>query len=278
MAADYAQTRAYAKRVRDLLQEYAALSPRQDRSWKRSIRSPTRRRKTRPRRDGLTAAPTDPGDVVYFGLSAPTASTARKPSPISRRTASRYLEYDLSSLIYRLATPKKPKVALITSLPIMGSPQNPQPLAAYAALAQEYDVTNLSSDFTAIPPDTDLLVIAHPPQLPPQMLLAIDNFVLSGKHALIFVDPLSELAQRGDPQSAAAPASDLGPLLKSWGVDYPNNMVLLDRSLAQQVAAGNDPREPSVAYPVWLHLTPADFDLHDPITASLSVAQPRLDR
>ncbi len=100
------------------------------------------------------------------------------------------------------------------------------------------------------------------------MLLAIDNYVLAGKRALIFVDPLSELAQHGGPDSAA-PSSDLGPLLKSWGVDYPANMVLLDRSLAQQVAASNDPREPSVAYPLWLHLTPADFDLHDPITASL---------
>ena len=32
-------------------------------------------------------APTDGGDVVYFGLSAPTASTASRPSLSSRRSA-----------------------------------------------------------------------------------------------------------------------------------------------------------------------------------------------
>jgi ABC-type uncharacterized transport system involved in gliding motility auxiliary subunit len=101
---------------------------------------------------------------------------------------------------------------------------------------------------------------------PPQ-LLAVDNYVLGGHRALIFLDPLSELAQQSGPQTAVT--SDLGPLLHSWGVDFPTNMVLLDRGVAQQVAAGNDPRQPTVAYPVWLHLTADNFDPRDPVTASL---------
>src|SRR5262249_17423508 len=101
----------------------------------------------------------------------------------------------------------------------------------------------------------------------PQQMLVVDNFVLSGHRALIFIDPLSELAQQAGPQAVIS--SDMGPLLKSWGVDYPANMVLLDRALAQQVAASNDPRQPSVAYPVWLHLTGQSFDPRDPVTASL---------
>ena len=268
VGARYASIAAYAKRVRDLLQEYASLS------HGKLILEEIDPEPFTPEEDqasgaGLTAAPTDRGDVVYFGLSGTNSIDGHQTIAFFSSDRESYLEYDLTSLIYHLATPKKPKVALISSLPMVGSPQNPQPLAAYAALSQEYDVTTLSSDFTGIPPGTDLLVIAHPPELSPQMLLAIDNFVLSGKRALILVDPLSELAQRGDPQSAASPSSDLGPLLKSWGVDYPSNMVLLDRSLAQEVAASNDPREPAIPYPLWLHLTTADFDLHDPITASL---------
>ena len=268
VGARYAGIAAYSKRVRDLLEEYAALS------HGKVILQEIDPEPFTPEEDeasgaGLTPAPTDRGDVVYFGLSGSNSIDGHQTIAYFAPERESYLEYDLTSLIYHLATPKKPKLALITSLPVMGSQQNPQPLAAYAALDQEYDVTNISSDFTGLPPGTDLLVIAHPPQLSPQMLLAIDNFVLSGKRALIFVDPLSELAQRGGPEAAAAPSSDLGPLLKSWGVDYPSNMVLLDRALAQQVAAGQDPREPSVAYPLWLHLTQADFDLHDPITASL---------
>ena len=94
----------------------------------------------------------------------------------------------------------------------------------------------------------------------PQQLLLVDNFVLCGRRALIFVDPLSELAQQARSASRVL-SSDLGPLLHSWGVDYPANMVLLDRASAQQVAASNDPREPSIAYPVWLHLTTAGLSI-----------------
>jgi ABC-type uncharacterized transport system involved in gliding motility auxiliary subunit len=266
VGARYAATAAYAKRVRDLLGEYAALS-----NGKLILQDidpePFTAEEDEAGAAGLTPAPTDRGEVVYFGLSASNSIDGRQTIPYFASAREAYLEYDLSSLIYHLSTPKKPSVALITSLPMMGSQQNPQPLAAYAALAQEYDVTQLPDDFTASPPGIDLLIVAHPNAMSPPQLLAIDNYVLSGHRALIFLDPLSELAQQAGPQAVVS--SDLGPLLKSWGVDFPSNMVLLDRGAAQQVAAGNDPRQPTVAYPVWLHLTGDSFDPRDPVTASL---------
>jgi ABC-type uncharacterized transport system involved in gliding motility auxiliary subunit len=266
VGARYAATAAYAKRVRDLLGEYAALS-----NGKLILQDidpePFTAEEDEAGAAGLTPAPTDRGEVVYFGLSGTNSIDGHQTIPYFASAREAYLEYDLSSLIYHLSTPKKPSVALITSLPMMGSPQNPQPLAAYAALAQEYDVTQLPGDFTAIPSGIDLLVIAHPSPMSPPQLLAIDNYVLGGHRALIFLDPLSELAQQAGPQAVAS--SDLGPLLKSWGVDYPSNMVLLDRGAAQQVAAGNDPRQPTIAYPVWLHLTGDSFDPRDTVTASL---------
>ncbi len=266
IGARYASTAAYAKRVRDLLGEYVALG------HGKVILQEIDPEPFTPEQDeasaaGLTPARTDQGDQVYFGLAGSNSIDGHQAIAYFAPERESYLEYDLTSLIYHLATPKKPTIGMITSLPVMGRPQDPQPLAAYAALSQEYDVTTLDNDFSKIPADIDLLILAHPPQMTPQQLLAIDNFVLSGHRALIFVDPLSELAQQGNPQAAIA--SDLGPLLKSWGVDYPANMVLLDRGLAQRVAVSNDPREPGIAYPLWLHLTPEDFDPHDPITASL---------
>jgi ABC-type uncharacterized transport system involved in gliding motility auxiliary subunit len=264
--ARYAATAAYAKRVRDLLGEYATLS------HGKLILQDIDPEPFTPEEDeasaaGLTPAPTDRGDVVYFGLSGSNSIDGHQTIPYFASAREAYLEYDLSSLVYHLSAPKKPSIALITGLPVMGSPQNPQPLASYAALAQEYDVTQLPGDFTAIPAGIDLLIVAHPDPLSPPQMLAIDNYVLSGHRALIFVDPLSELAQQAGPQATIA--SDLGPLLKSWGVDFPSNMVLLDRGVAQQVAAGNDPRQPTIAYPVWLHLTADSFDPRDPVTASL---------
>jgi ABC-type uncharacterized transport system involved in gliding motility auxiliary subunit len=264
--ARYAATAAYAKRVRDLLGEYAALG------HGKLILQDVDPEPFTPEEDqasaaGLTPAPTDRGDVVYFGLSGSNSIDGRQTIAYFAAGREAYLEYDLSALIYHLATPKKPVIGLLTSLPVTGTQQNPQPLASYAALAQEYDVTTLPNDFTAIPANIDLLVIAHPSPMSPPQLLAVDNFVLGGHRALAFIDPLSELAQQAGPQAVLS--SDLGPLLHSWGVDFPANMVLLDRASAQQVAAGSDPREPSIAYPIWLHLTPQDFDPRDPVTASL---------
>lgn len=264
--ARYASTAAYAKRVRDLLGEYVALG------HGKLILQEIDPEPFTPEEDqasaaGLTPAPTDRGDVVYFGLAGSNSIDGHQAIAYFASQREAYLEYDLSALIYHLATPKKPTIGLLTSLPVMGAPQNPQPLASYAALAQEYDVTTLANDFTAIPANIDLLIIAHPQQMSPQQQLAVDNFVLGGHRALIFVDPLSELVQQGNPQAAVS--SDLGPLLHSWGVDFPANMVLLDRASAQQVAGSNDPREPAIAYPLWLHLTAQDFDPRDPVTASL---------
>ena len=149
--ARYASTAAYAKRVRDLLGEYVALG------HGKLILQEIDPEPFTPEEDqasaaGLTPARTDNGEVVYFGLSGSNSIDGHQTiAYFACRSAKAYLEYDLTALIYHLATPKKPTIALITSLPVTGTPQNPQPLAAYAALAQEYDVTTLPNDFSAIP-------------------------------------------------------------------------------------------------------------------------------
>src|SRR6185437_2141879 len=93
-----------------------------------------------------------------------------------------------------------------------------------------------------------------------------DSFVKGGGRILVFVDPMSEMAAG----PGGAPSSDLGPLLARWGISYAPDRVVLDKELAQRVATGDDPRTPSLAYPLWLHLSEQNFDSHDPITANLT--------
>ena len=65
----------------------------------------------------------------------------------------------------------------------------------------------LDADFTAIPANVDVLMIVDPPTLNAQQLYAIDQFVLRGGRALVFVDPISELAKASagmDQQSATS--------------------------------------------------------------------------
>jgi ABC-type uncharacterized transport system involved in gliding motility auxiliary subunit len=260
-AAEYAATVAYAKRVRDLLGQYASLS------HGKIILQDIDPEPFTPEEDeagaaGLQPAPTQSGDVVYFGLAASNRVDGKETISYFAPDREPYLEYDLSAMLYRLSHPQKPVLGLLSSLMPAQDQRTP---AILTAIRENYQVTPLGADFTQLPANLDLLMIVHPPSLNPAQLAAIDGFVKRGGRALVFVDPMSEIAQ----QSNSPPFSDLEPLLQQWGIAYAPDRVVLDRQLAQRVAAGNDPRTPSLAYPLWLHLTAANFDHTDPITANL---------
>lgn len=274
VAADYAQIDAYAKRVRDLLEEYAARS-----NGKIIIQEvdpePFTPEEDEATANGLTGAPTDSGSSVYFGLVATNTVGDKEAVPFFTTEREPYLEYDLSSLIYRLSNPKKAKVAILSGLNLDGGGMQAmmsggaaQPNMIYAQLKQSYDTQMLDPGFTTIPRDVDVLLIAQPSQLNARQSLAIDQFVLGGGRALIFVDPNSEMAAMasggGEPS-----VSDLPSLLKSWGVVYNAQKVLADRKLAQQVQTSNDPRNSTARYPIWLHLNADNFDHSDQVTSAL---------
>ncbi|MBV9549422.1 MAG: ABC transporter, partial [Alphaproteobacteria bacterium] len=59
-------------------------------------------------------------------------------------------------------------------------------------------------------------------------------------------------------------------LLKGWGVDYTPLKVVLDPVSAQRIRNPADPERAATPYPLWLHLTDANFSKSDPVTASLT--------
>ena len=278
VAADYAQTVDYARRVRDLLGEYAALS--HGRIILEELDpEPYTEAEDRATASGLTGAPTDSGEAVYFGLVGTNQIDGKEVIPYFTPDREQYLEYDLSSLIFHLSTPKKPVVGIISSLPLQMGPGGiqammqgqSQPFAIYTELNQTYKTQMIQANFAAIPKDIDVLMLAHPSALSDTQAAAVDQFVLGGGRALIFVDPNSEVAKQGaNPYqpSAAPPSSDLPKLFRAWGISYNPAKVVGDKELAQRVQAG-DPRDPIALYPAWLHLTTDNFDTKDTITANL---------
>jgi len=281
VASDYAQIQAYANRVRDLLHNYAAISDGKI-ILEEIDPEPFTPAEDEAVSDGLTGAPTESGDMVYFGLVGTNTIDGKEAIPFFSQDREAYLEYDLTSLIYRLSTPKKPVLGIITSLPLdvgaggmMAAMQGrAQPYIVYEQLRQTYDTRMVPAEFDRIPADVDVLMIAHPTSLNDTQTYAIDQFVLRGGRVLVFVDPNSEMAQPAgglDPQSGQSPVSDLPKLFKAWGIAYDPDKVVVDRSLAQHVQISADPRNPVTAYPLWLHLTPDNFDKHDPLTANLQV-------
>jgi ABC-type uncharacterized transport system involved in gliding motility auxiliary subunit len=274
-ASAYAQINSYAGRVRDLLREYAALS-----HGKIILQEvdpePYTPEEDEATAEGLSGAPTDSGDIVYFGLVGTNTIDGKEAIPFFSQDREAYLEYDITSLIYRLSTTKKPKLGIITSLPLDGGAGGMaammgggggQPMAIYQELNQSYATAMLDPNFTSIPADVDVLLIVHPPALNQAQSYAIDQFVLGGGRALVFVDPYSELSQAGG-QGSGPVSSDLPQLFRAWGVFYDPNKILADRQLAQRVQVG-DPRNPVASYPIWLHLGATSFDTQDQVTANL---------
>src|SRR6202030_2846596 len=103
---DYAQTNAYAKRVRDMLQEYEALAHGKIVLEEIDPESYTPE-EDEASADGLTPAPTETGEQVYFGLVGTNRIDGRESVSYFAPEREAFLEYDLTSLVYRLETPRK---------------------------------------------------------------------------------------------------------------------------------------------------------------------------
>jgi ABC-type uncharacterized transport system involved in gliding motility auxiliary subunit len=279
IGAGYPQINAYAKRVRDLLEEYAARS-----DGKIILQEidpePFTPEEDEATADGLSGAPTESGDNVYFGLVGTNTIDGKEVIPFFSDDREAYLEYDITSLVYRLSTPKKSLLGIISGLPLdtgAGGMQaamqgQARPYVLYEQLAQTYATKMLDPNFASIPSDIDVLMIVDPGPMTPQQLYAIDQFVLKGGRALVFVDPLSEIAAGGQGQGGEGggpPSSDLPSLFRAWGVAYDPTKVVADKALAQSVRTSADPRNPTTLYPVWLKLGAQNFAAKDQVTANL---------
>ena len=270
----------YAQRVRELLEQYVAAA---HGKLRLEIFNP------QPFSDvedqavafGLQAVPLDSeGDQVYFGLAATNSTDDQQVIAFFSPERERFLEYDLTKLIHSLAFPKKTVVGLISSLPLEGDMaammqgRPSQPMAVIEQLQQLDKIEPLSASLDAIPTDVDVLMLVHPQNLPPKTLFAIDQFVLRGGKALVFVDPHSELqaAQASQMNPPGSPtASNLAPLFKSWGFQMLPGVVAGDRRDAQRVSVpipghGEEPLD----YIAWLDLHSRNLNRNDMITADLS--------
>jgi ABC-type uncharacterized transport system involved in gliding motility auxiliary subunit len=266
----------YAQRVRELLDEYVAAA-------KGKLRleiynpQPFSDVEDRAVAFGLQAVPLDQqGEQVFFGLAGTNSTDDQQIVAFFAPDRERLLEYDLTRLVHNLAVPKRTVVGLVSSLPLEGDTMAAmrgrpvRPLAIIDQLRQLDRIETIGADFDAMPSDIDVLMLVHPQNLPDKTLFAIDQFVLRGGKALVFVDPYSEL-QAGERTRPGAPAdSDLEPLFKKWGLRLSPNTVAGDRRDAMRVAvSGAGGRAQALDYIAWLKLHGAEINHEDVITADL---------
>lgn len=269
----------YAERVRELLEQYAAAAHGELR-LEIYHPQPFSRVEDQAVAFGLQGVPLNQqGDQVYFGLAGTNSTDDQQVIPFFSPQRERFLEYDLTRLVHNLVFPKKPVVGLVTTLPLMGDVmammrgEPSEPMAVMSQIEQLDEVKPLSGDLSQIPTDIDVLMIVHPQNLPPKTLYAIDQFVLKGGKALVFVDPYSEMeaSMRNRPGMPGGPTgSDLEPLFKSWGIRMLPGVVAGDRRDAERVNVPAPGRgEETLDYVAWLGLGTDNLNRTDPITADL---------
>jgi ABC-type uncharacterized transport system involved in gliding motility auxiliary subunit len=231
---------------------------------------------------GLQGVPLDSNNTqFYFGLAGASSTDETETIPFFQLEREEFLEYDLAKLVYQLANPKQKIVGLINSLPMDGSPGNPfmqggggQPWLIMDQIRQLLTVRNLEKDVTTIPEEVDVLMIVHPKQLSDPTLYAIDQFVLRGGRALVFVDPHSEADTGGgnpmNPMGGQGPKnSDLPKLFKAWGIQLVSGKVVGDLPLAKKVNFQKQSRMRVADYPIWMDLPPSYLNNEDIVTSQL---------
>lgn len=275
----------YGKRVRDLLKEYEARSNGQ---ISLTVIEPETfsEEEDEAVAYGLRGAQTISGEALYFGLVARDEADGQEIIPFFTQERESLVEYDLTQLIDRLSKGNSfPKLGVITNLPLqfgrggltaIQQGIQPQPYAIYEHLRQVFDIHMLGTDFEMIEGDIDVLMIAQAHGLGDQQRYLIDQYIMTGGNALVFVDPYSEAAaldqqvtQFGAPQASLS--FNMPKLLKSWGVVLEEGRIVADLGLAQRVnmGAAADPRRQIVDFVPWLAVTADYLDRDDIITGQL---------
>ena len=230
---------------------------------------------------GLQGVPVDQsGEQVYFGLSGTNLVDDERSIGFFQPERERFLEYDLTRLVYDLSNPTRPVIGMMTALPLNGDPrammmrqpQLGQPAVVMTQLRQFFTVKDIPLDAPVIEPEVQVLVVAHPQGLSEAAQYAIDQFVMRGGKLMVLVDPHSESqASRPGPggQPPANTSSSLDRLLNAWGIEAPSDKVVLDLRGAWRVRANPGDRVQAVDYVAWFNLQGDSLNRDDVSLAQL---------
>lgn len=279
LLAGYPELQTYGVRVRDLLEEYASRSNGQ---IKLTVIDPEPFSEAEDQAVafGIRQLPvSEVGDMAYFGLVGTNSVDQEIAIPFFDPSQEQALEYDLTKLVYNLAHPKKRVVGVISGLPIFGTPdpygRPAQPWTVVPVLREAFDVRELRADLINVDKDIDTLVVIHPENLSEETQYAIDQFVLKGGKAMVFVDPSAEndstMPDPANPTVLPEHKSDLPKLLQAWGLKLLEGKVAADADAAIRVSYTGNRGPQEIEYLPWLHLEERNLNREDFTTSQLKL-------
>ncbi len=274
--------RKYAERVRWLLEEFVAASkgklslvvidPAQDSIDEEAAMM-----------DSILPRQTAAGDRLFLGLSATRAdSVAAIPFLLPEQETQ--LEYDVARIVLSAASDERPVIGVISPFKVLGVRPDLTRLRQTAAdgpvrmepawysmseLARNYELRELPADVPVIPPEIKALLLINPVDLSPRALYAVDQYLLRGGRAAIFLDPRSfyaVLKSRSDYSLLEKTESNLQPLLPAWGIVWNPAMMVADMVSAYRKTLPDR----MVTNPTALNLAPARISRTNPLFANLN--------
>ena len=272
----------YADHIGEMLREYASVS-----NGKVRVEfydpEPFSDTEDRAVAYGLQGVPVDNGgNQVYFGLAGGNLEDDERTIPFFQAERERFLEFDLTKLVYELSNPKRTVVGMMSSLPLDGDPRammmsqgrgpGGQPYAVSTLLRQTNQIKTVPLDAQVIDPEIQVLLVASARELSEPTLYAIDQFVMRGGKLMAMVDPWNE-AMAAVPSPTGMPptdtSSDLKKLFDAWGIVFDPAQVTGDLTGAWRVRAGGDDRMQAVNYVAWFNIRDG-INHDDPATADLT--------
>ena len=212
----------FAKRVQEFLEEY-------EHAAKGKIRlevydpKPDSDEEEWAEKYGLRSVETGEGDKIYLGLVFTEADRVDR-IPFLDPAEEQVLEYKITRAIYNLQHPEKKVIGIISGLPVFGDKKGTKEWLFIKELKKQYKVEKIKQDAKSIDKDIDLLLVIYPKDIKSALEYAIDQFVLSGKNALIFVDPYS----LSDTGTGMLKKASLKRLFSAWGIAFDSGKVVAD--------------------------------------------------
>ena len=229
------QMRSFAQRVEDMVREFKSVAGANLVIEKYNPR-PDSEEEDAAQLDGIEPQQLMSGEQFYLGVAV-SQLDRKQAIPVLAPARERLLEYDLIRAIARAGVAERPKIGLMSALPVLGERFNPmtrqssEPWVLANELRRDFEVKPVNMTAEAIDKDINVLLLIHPRDIDEKAEYALDQFVLRGGKLIVFVDPYAFFDQQPSPMpgiGGGGTSSSLPKLFKAWGVEMNPGKVIAD--------------------------------------------------
>lgn len=213
-------------------------------------------------------------DKLYLGLAISNARDDTRSIPFFHPEQQRFVEYEITKAVYDLVQQKRPVIGLLSTIemeakPMLGIPGlgGGQGWLVLEQLKQGFDIVNIEKNTNKIPANINVLMLVQPQGFSLDTMNAIDQYVLGGGKAMVFVDPNKESGATGNLADRSF-SPEFNKLLGAWGVEISPDIIIADRKAARPVHA-DDQDKGKVEYIAWLDISKNGLNSEDVTTSML---------